>query len=261
MKNATAPYLEKIKHAGISIGVIAACLFLAILVIVFAYASKVHQRNTQLADTQKQLTQAKSETTRTQTELDKAKIVSSELQAQLDKTKSQQLELDTSKEALVQLQSQLDKSKGVLAQLLAQLEEGNAHSAELRTQLDSAVSGSTQLLGQLNEAKIQSMDLQARLQKAESDIAELQPLLLKTGHMPVTTSFDKNKDGRSFTLHVNNLYRQPVSMDINISGVNKSRSQHEIIGSGGTQKIEKLVAGENVIITSAGYDPLNLYVQ
>ena len=79
--------------------------------------------------------------------------------------------------------------------------------------------------------------------------------------MPVTTSLEKVQGGRSFTLHINNLYLQPVSVDISITGADKARSQHSIIGSGATQNVEKLAAGESVSITSEGYDPVKLTVQ
>ena len=79
--------------------------------------------------------------------------------------------------------------------------------------------------------------------------------------MPVTTSFEKIHGGRSFTLHISNLYLQPLSVDISITGPEKTRSQSNVIGGGGTLAVEKLAAGENVVIASDGYDPVNLTVQ
>jgi hypothetical protein len=265
MTDAKKPWREKIKHAGSSLELLGAGLFLAILVLVIILGFKVHGLNSEVADAQKQLADANAATALAQTDLGQAKAASASLQSQLDNAKSQQSNLQSqvelSKSTSTQMQARLDRDKDASDQLQARLDSDKVHATELRAQLDQTTSGSTQLLSDLNQAKIQSMDLQARLQKAESDIAALQPLLMKTGHMPVTTSFEKVPGGRSFTLHVNNLYLQPVSVDITATGGEKTLSQHSIIGSGATQNVEKLVAGENVVITSEGYDPVRLVVQ
>jgi hypothetical protein len=104
------------------------------------------------------------------------------------------------------------------------------------------------------------MDLQARLQKAEADITQLQPLLLKARHMPVTTSLEKTHGGRRSTLHINNLYLQPVTVVITVSGP-QTRSQNNVIGGGATLSVEDLASGDNVVIASEGYDSVNVAVQ
>jgi septal ring factor EnvC (AmiA/AmiB activator) len=262
MPNAKTTYLERAKNAGEFLGIIAACLALALVLLVIAFAVKVHSKNAVIADTQKQLTQAKADTAKVQAELDKDKAGTVELQAQLDKAKDDLKKKDELATLVAaQEKTQEDKAKGASTQLIGQLEADKAHAADLQAQLDQAAAGSAQLNAQLSQEKIKSMDLQARLQKAEGDIAELQPMLLKTGHMPVTTSVEKTQGGRTFTLHINNLYLQPVSVDVAITGANKTRSQHNIIGSGATQNVEKLAAGDNVVITSEGYDPVKLTVQ
>ena len=169
----------------------------------------------------------------------------------------------------------LDTAHGLLAQALrnsqaakAQYEaEDAAKSAELASARQAAEAASASadgaakaqaLAAQLDQAKIQSMDLQSRLQKAEGEIAELQPLLLKARHMPVTTSLEKVHGGRSFTLHINNLNVQPLSVNVSITGPDKARSQTNIIGASATLNVEKLAPGETVVIASDGFDPVTL---
>jgi len=240
----------------------AACVVFAIIIIVLGV--KVHSRSAELADTQKQLAQAQSDRTKAQADLAKAAAATADLQSQLDKAKSQstdlQAQLDQGKSSLSDLQTQLDKGKAQTAEVQAQLDKSKAQSADLQNQLNQATAGSTQLLTQLDQAKIQSMDMQSRLQKAESDIAQLQPMLLKTRHMPVTTSFDKEHWGHAVTLRVNNLNRQPLSVNLSINSQGKSRSQSNVIGAAATLNVDKLESGDTVVVASDGYDPVNLTV-
>jgi len=247
-------------RAGSFIWMLAACAILAIVIIVFGV--KVHRLNAKLASSQEQLTQSKSDATQAQTDLTKAKSQVADLQTQLDKAKGQQadlqVQLDKSKAQQTEIQAQLDRSKAQSTDLQAQLDKAKVQSADLQAQLNQATSGSSQLLTQLDQAKIQSMDLQSRLQKAEGEIAELQPLLLKARHMPVTTSLEKVHGGRSFTLHINNLNVQPLSVNVSITGPDKARSQTNIIGASATLNVEKLAPGETVVIASDGFDPVTL---
>jgi uncharacterized phage infection (PIP) family protein YhgE len=266
MSDAKTNQNEKNRRTGAFalLGAFAACLLLAILTLVLVV--KVHRRDAQLADTQKQLAESKSDDAKIKGELDKATSESADLKAQLEKAKSQsadlQAQLDQAKPAIADLQAQLDKSKAQTSDVQAQLDKSKAQSADLQNQLNQATAGSTQLLTQLDQSKIQMMDLQARLQKAEADLSQLQPMLLKTRHMPVTTSFEKGHWGRGITLHVNNLNQQPLGVDITINSKGSPpRTQTNVIGAAGTLSIDKLVAGDSVIVASDGYDPLNVTAQ
>jgi septal ring factor EnvC (AmiA/AmiB activator) len=254
---------EKHSKTGPSFGVLAVCLILAIVVVVLGV--KVHRLNAQAAANQEQLAGSKADAAKVQAELDKAKTQSGDLQAQLDKAKAQstdlQAQLDQSKSAATQAQALLDKAKSQSVDLQAQLDKAKAQSADFESQLHQATAGSTQLLTQLDQAKIQTMDLQSRLQKAEGDLAQLQPMLLKARHMPVTTSLEKVHGGRNFTLHINNLYLQPLNLTIAITGAGKTRSQSNIVGAGATLDVEKVAAGETAVISSDGYDPVNVTAQ
>lgn len=265
MSDATAPHQKK-KTAGFPrmvIGFVAICLGLALLSIVLGV--RIHRLKTQAADTQKQLTQAKGDAAKAQAGLDKVKSASADLQSQLDKAKSQQAhlqaQLDLSKDASKDLQAQLDREKTQSTDLQAQLDKSKAQSADLQAQVTQGAAGSAQLLTQLDQEKIQSMDLQTRLQTAERDITQLQPLLLKARHMPVTTTFEKDRGGQNFTLHISNLYLQPLTVNTAITGSARPRSQSNVIGGGATLNVERLTAGEQVAITSEGDDPVNLTVR
>jgi chromosome segregation ATPase len=172
-----------------------------------------------------------------------------------------QSQADVAKLAASEQQAQQVKAKGAMSELLKQIESDKVHLGELQAQLDETTAGSAKLQAQLAQAKIQSLELQGRLTKAESDKAEAQALAQQAKHMPVKTSLEKVHGGRSFTLHINNLQRESLSLDVAITGANKPRSQHIIIAGGGAQNVEKLTAGENVAITSQGYDPVKLTVQ
>jgi len=243
--------------------IIAVCVVLAIVIIVFN--AKVHHLNATATDAQTQLTQAKAQAAQAQADLDKAKAQSADLQSQLDKAKSQQADLqsqvDQSKNASADLQSQVDKAKSQLADLQSQVDKAKAQSADVQSELDQANSQSAQRLTQLDQAKSQAMDLQSQLNNAQSDIAALRPLAARARHMPVSTSIDKSFWSSSYTLHVTNSYPQPISVNITVSGTGKPRSQSNVIAGGGSIDVEKLSAGDKVVITGDGYDPVNVGVQ
>jgi multidrug efflux pump subunit AcrA (membrane-fusion protein) len=272
MNEATAPRQDRGTPTGIFFGVLAACLVLAIVIIVLGV--RVHSLNAQLPDAQAQLTSAKVETAQAQAELATAKAATGVLQTQLEKAKAAsgdlQAQLDKAKGQQADLLAQLDKAKAdkaKAADLQLQLDGAKAQSADLQGQLNKAAAGSAQMLAQLDQAKSQSLDLQSRLQKAEDALAKLQPLVLKARVMPVTTSFESGSWGSSFgmhngvTLRVNNVSPQPLKVDISITGQGKTRTQSNVIEVRATLAVEKLAAGESVVIASEGYDPVRLTVQ
>lgn len=261
VNQATARHQEQKRQRGLFLALVGALLLLAIVFIV--HVLKVHKVEHELADTQTQLTQAQNDAKQAHADLDKAKGQASDLQSQLTQAKSHsadlQARLDQTKQSTGQMSSQLDKSKADLADLQTKLTSSRAQAADLQTQVTQANAGSAQLVTQLDQQKIQNMDLQAKLQKAENDLTQLQPLLLRARHIPLTTSLDKH--GGSYTLHIRNLYLEPISVDISISGPEKTRSQTNVIGGGESLAVDKLALGENVVVSSDGYDPINLTVK
>jgi uncharacterized protein YhaN len=259
------------RREGSVLGILAAFLVLAIVILVLL--GKVHRLNARLElgpDNLKELAQAKADAAQAQAELEKARAVPVELQAQLDKAKVQQAALqsqvDQLRSASEQHQLRLDEARAQSADLQAQLDRARVQSTDLQGKLGQAVSRSTQLLAQLDEAKARSTDLQAQLQKARSDIDQLQPVVEKARHMPIKTSFEAVHGGpfsiggsaHSFTLHVNNLYLEPLSVNVTISNAAGNRSHSSIIGAGATLNIEKLAAGDSVVIASEGYDSVSV---
>jgi chromosome segregation ATPase len=262
MNDLPGPHREKFKFTGAFSAILSVCLAIAVFVLGIFYFTNVNGLNAQLGDNQKQLAQAKNESSKVQADLDKAKAGATELQSQLDAAKAQlKSQADLAKLAASEQQAQQDKTKSASSELLKQIEADKVHLGELQTQLDEATAGATKLQAQLAQTKVQSVDLQARLTKAESDKAEAQALAQQAKQMPVKTALENAKGGRSYTLHLNNLQPDLLSVDVAITGANKPRSQHIVIAGGGTQNVEKLAAGENITITSQGYDPVKLTAQ
>jgi chromosome segregation ATPase len=275
MNDAPAPSQEKGRQAGLFLGTLAACIVLAIVIIVLGV--RVQHLNAQLPESQTQLSNARAELAQAQTDLAKARADNANLaglKVQLDATKAQsaelQVQVDKAKAQVADLQAQADKAKAEKAEsakLQAQLDEAKAKAAELQGKLSGAAAESSQVASQLDQAKNQISDLQARLQKAESDLGRLQPLIQMARHMPVTTSFDSGSWGSSFkgqngyTLRINNLGQQALKVDVTITGAGKPRLQSSVMEVGATLKVEKLVAGESVVVASEGYDPLSLTVK
>ena len=112
MNDATARHQIKKVQARSFVGIAAVCFIL--LVVIIIHLVTVHRLKGQLADSQRQLDQAKKEATQTQSDLDKAKTQAADLQTQLDKSKAQVVDLksqlDQSKQATTEVQAQLDKS-------------------------------------------------------------------------------------------------------------------------------------------------------
>jgi hypothetical protein len=50
-------------------------------------------------------------------------------------------------------------------------------------------------------------------------------------------------------------------VDITVTGAGKTRTQSNTVAVGATVNVEKLAAGESVVIASEGYNPVRLTVQ
>lgn len=208
----------------------------------------------------------------TQAELDKATAAAVQLQAQLDKTKAEaadlQAQLGQSKKASADLQSRVEAAQAEAGDLKAQLEKARAEAGGLRSQLAAAETEKSRLAGQLEQAKGVSADLQSKLQKSEGYITEVHPLLVRGRHLPVRTSVEKVYgspfelvNGRSsYTLHINNLFLEPLAVDLTIVHGDRTVSQSNTIGGGATLNLEKLASGDKVTIGGDRYDPVNVTV-
>ena len=272
MNDATAPQQEKGKQHGLSWGLLAACLILAIAAIVLGARSQ--HLSAQLSDSQAQLAGAKSENTQTVTDLAGAKAACADLQAKLDKANAActalTAQLDGAKAACGDLQAKLEKGAAENAKLAAdtqmQLDKANARAADLQAQLGQAGAKSAQLQAQLSQERVQSLELQSRLQKAEGAIERLQPFADKACRLPITTYFNKSAwssfGGQStYTLSISVLQPEPLKVDIAITGAGKTVNKSGVIEYGSTFRVERLAVGDTVVISSMGYDPMTLTVK
>ena len=241
-----------------------AAAFLICLLVAVVLGVKKHGESAQLADAQKQLGEARAQASQTQSELDKAKSAQAELQAQVKAGEARQsdlqAQLDQARSSASDLNGQVEREKQRAAQLQAQLDKTNTRAADLESQVHSGNASAAQMTQQLDQDRIQAMDLQSRLQKAEADIAALQPMLLRARHMPISASFEKSGWGRGETLRITNLYQQPITVSVTVTGA-ASRAESHVIGSGSSVSVARLQPGEKVAITSDGYDAVNLTVE
>jgi predicted nucleic acid-binding Zn-ribbon protein len=250
-------------RSGSSRGILSAvCVVLAIVAI--ALGVKLHQLTASDAELQAQLTQSKSVNAQAQTDLASAKADSAQLHAQLDKDATQhsdlQSRLDKATAQLTDQQTQLDKAKAQATGLKAQVDKSNAASAALQASVGQANAASADLKRQLDEAKSQSADLQVKLQNAVGDLAKGQALAVKAQALPVTTSIEKSFWGGTLVLHIKNVGAAPIKLEIAVSGGDKPRSESGTVASGDTLNVDKLTAGENAVLSSEGFAPMNVAV-
>jgi predicted nucleic acid-binding Zn-ribbon protein len=270
MNDTPTPLDEKSGRKGALLGLLAACIILAIVATILG--SRVGHLKTEISDVQAQLAAAKADTAQAQTDLGAAKAAAADLRSQLDKAKTSctdlQAQVDKAKGESAGLASEVEgaKAQGAkqVAAIQAQLEKANAREADLQGQLGQATAWSTQLQVQLGQAKSRSAFLETKLQKAEGDIAKLQTVAQKARHLPVTTFFDRNGAGftahSSYTMSINSLQTEPLKLDITVTNPQRTRTQSSTVEYGATLKVDKLSSGDSVLIASQGFDPLTVAV-
>jgi hypothetical protein len=248
------------RQKGSAYGTVAILAVLGAVVVVLGI--KLVQESKLVANDEAQQSLATAAAATAQAELAQSKAAAAQFQSSLTKAAAQQADLQTqldqSKEASSRLQSLADEEKAHTADLQSQLDKAKAQVSDLQTQVSDDAAGAAAVLEQV---KGQEADLQSQVKKAQDNVAQLQAWFLKARHLPVTTSFEKVAGGRSFTLHVTNLYAQPLNVSIAITGAVNTRSQKNAIDGGATLDVETLTAGENVVVSSDGYDPVTLSVQ
>lgn len=289
MSTSSAPHNEKSRQAGSAVGVLVVFLVVATLIVLLGIKfHRLSERSTPAAPgapsttpapgtpaagaQSKPVNQATPTPAQTQADLDRATAAMAQLQVQLDKAKSDQADLqaklEQSKVDSGQLQTQLDSAKAESADLQAQLDKARVQATDLRSQLTQSASDRSQALAQLDQAKTQATDLETRLQKSESYVAQVQPQIVRGRRLPIRTWIEKVRgsafqlvNGRtSFTLHINNLYLEPVSIDLTITSGDRTITQTNTIGGGVTLNLERLAPGDKVAIGGDGYDTVNVAV-
>jgi hypothetical protein len=241
------------KLAGTTVALLAACLVLAIVAIYIA--KSINSQNAALADTKAQLARSVLRADEIQAKLDAAKTQSAGLQVQLVGDQGQRTDL----------QSKLDQAKALADDLRAQLASNQSKVTVLQAQLDQAMAQSehaTQesaaIRVQLDHAKSQAADAQAQFAKAQRDLTKVLPLIIEASKLPLTTAFEKSFWDQGFTLHINNPGANSINLRIKITGKDAPRAEMTVIEAGATVNIEHLPPGENVVLSSDGFDPINL---
>lgn len=251
---------EKDQRAGTSVGILALCFVLAIVSIFLG--TRIHNQNVVLADVKAQLAQASSKAAQAQADLDAAKVQSTALQAQLQSDQTQRSDLQSqlvqANARSVSLQAQVSRDQGQRSDLQSQINSSKAQFAAMQAQLNTANQESSALSAQLDQAKSHAGDMQAQLAKAQVDLTRVHPLLVQARQLPLTIAFERSFWDLGFTLHVSNPGSAALNLRIKISGTDRTRSQMAVIEAGATLDVPHLPAGENVLIASDGYDPLNL---
>jgi septal ring factor EnvC (AmiA/AmiB activator) len=254
---------EQREHANKSSGIRAACFILAVLAGILGFM--LFQANSALSDTKTQLAQAKSDSAQAKADLGKATAQSADLQTQLGKANARstdlQAQLRKSQGQLSDLQARLEKARSQQSDLQGQLDAAKTQTAGLQTRIGDADNRTAELRRELDSAKAQTADLQSQLARAKSDIARLQPIATKASAMPIATAFKKGFFSSGFTLHITNRNPDPLKVNVAIAGSTKTPPKSATIESGATYDVDDLPAGANVVITSDGYDPVNLTVR
>ncbi len=282
MKASKTPAAQRRLQAASFGTIFTVILCVAILVLLVVY--KINRLNekpapaspaaaaVQSPDAEQKAAPAGNSASLTQAELDKATAATVQLQAQLDKAKADQADLQAqlsqSRKDSSDLQSRIDAASAEAGNLRGQLEKAQAEAAGLKSQLAGSETEKSRLTGQLEQAKNLSADLQAKLQKSEGYITDVHPLLVRARHLPVRTSLEKVHgspfelvNGRSsFTLHINNLFLEPLEVDLTIVHGDRTLSQSNTIGGGATLDLEKLAPGDKVTIGGDRYDPVKVTV-
>jgi multidrug efflux pump subunit AcrA (membrane-fusion protein) len=239
--------------AGTTVAILAACLVLAIVAV---YVAKgISAQNAVLADTKAQLARSVLKAEDIQARLDAATAQSAALQAQVAGDQGQrsdiQSRLDQARAQSAGLQAQLASDKNQLTVLQAQLDQAKA-------QLDRASKESASSRVQLDEARRQAADAQAQLAKAQRDLVKVRPLIIEARKLPLITTFEKSFWDQGFTLHINNSGASTITLKIKISGGDAPRAEMAVLDAGATVNVEHLHPGENVALSSDGFDPIKL---
>ena len=247
---------SKRRSAPVALTVIAVLLALSAAALTY----KLKQQSTTIADARAQMVQANSNTDVAKAELTAANAKSVNLQAQLEKANRGQADLQAqmkkTEELGVNLQAQLDKAQ---ADLKSQQATAQTQSSEFQSQLGLANDSAAGLRKELATAKSQIDDLKGQIAKAQAEVtAPAQAVAAPPKILPLTAEFKKSFFGGNYSLQVKNTGADPLTLDIGITGSDKTPSRSETIQAGGTLKIDGMVAGASVVIKSDGFQPVTL---
>jgi multidrug efflux pump subunit AcrA (membrane-fusion protein) len=247
-------------RAAASAGLIVACVLLSTLAVYLA--ARVHSQSTALSETRTQLAQSNSRADVAQAGLDAAKAQSADLQSKLTSGAGEksdlQSQLDRAKALAAGLQAQFNRDQSQQADLQVQLAQAKALASGRQTQFDRLSQESAALRAQLDQVRTQGAETQAQLAKAQADLTRVHPLVVESRQLHLNAAFEKSFWDQGFTLHINNPGTDALNLTITISGADKTRVERAVLEGGATLNIGHFPAGENVVIASEGFEPLNL---
>jgi chromosome segregation ATPase len=237
-----------------------------VLAVATAFLStRVHRQRAEIANRNAQLAQSNSKAAQANADLEAAKSQALVLQAQLAHEQNQRTELQAqlgvAKRQIAGFQAQVSGDESRRADLESQLNSAKAQAAAAQAQVAGDQGRQRDLQSQLDAAKAQLAGTQAGLAKAQVDLTRLHPLLVEARRIPIAASFEKSYWDRGFTLHLSNNATTALKVGIAISGSEPARYQTTVLDGGAAVSIMRLPAGEKVVITSEGYDPLSLTAQ
>jgi len=253
---------EPAKRRSASVAPTVIAIILAVVAGFLAF--KLQHQNTAFADLRTQLDRANSENTAVKAELANANTKSANLQTQLDQAQKQQADLQAqakkTEELGANLQAELQKAQ---ADLKTQQENSQSQLADAQAQFASANDKLTGLRKELTTAKSQIDDLNSQLAKAKEAAAPPQPVAAPPAAraLPLTTEFKKSFFGGNFTLHLKNTGPDPLKLNIEVSGSDKTPSKSVTVKGGDTFKLDGLAAGAKVVVASEGFESVTLTAQ
>jgi len=243
-----------------SLGLGAICAILAIGAV--ALGSLYRAESTLAAALNAKLAQADSEAGKIRADLERANAASTDLQRQLEASRVQLADLKSqlgrAADQRHALQAQLDNARAELGSLQKADKARDAGDQARLSQAADEVSG---LRRQLDQAKSQSADLQTRLAAAESEVAKLQPLAARARTMPVAAAFERAFFGGRYTLHLRNQNPGPLKVTVTVDGSENPPTRSAVIPAGAALDMDSLREGQNVVVTSDGFDPVDLTVK
>lgn len=254
---------QRIKRRTANVGLSVLCVVLAAGAAFLGF--KLNKTNTELTETRARLEQANRETADVKASLATSDTSLTNLRSQLDKAKKdladQQAQAQKNQELGAGLQAQLDQSR---SELQALQQKTQTESTDLQAQLKQANETSTGLRSQLDQAKSENEGLKTQLAKAKTDLANLQlpPVAAKaTRPLPLSTEFKKSFFGKEFSLQLKNQGGDPLKLDIQVTGSEKTPSRSVVVEGNHTLKLDNVTPGATIVIASEGFEPVSLTAQ
>ncbi|HEY1764633.1 MAG TPA: hypothetical protein VGF85_06895 [Opitutaceae bacterium] len=218
-------------------------------------------KNTSATSLNAKLAQTNSDNSQLRSELDKANSNVADLRRQLDAGKTQEADITSRLDAAMAAQSALksDLSKSH-SDLTSQQRIAKDQQDALQGQIQQATDETGSLQKQLDQLKSENSDLKSKLADAQSNVEKAQPPApaKQQEAVPVTATFEKAFFGSRYTLHMKDVGHDTLDVTVSVDGAARPATK---IQAGSTLDIGDLKAGQMVMISSEGYQPLSVAVK